>query len=442
MNRAIYGVILGWMCLIGTAIAAPGLGIDLVVDLETKGGTPESAVSAALVQLCPEIEALPSRSTEQQQLLDVCNALDSSATTTNERGQALKAISSRSASSETSAATYLPAGASASIPTFGKRLAALRRSSEHLKISRYHRPLMLASLDASGLQEEPQSSRVSGFVTANLSSFEQQETSNEAGFSGDGQGLVLGADYRLSNQLFAGIALNQHNNSADLASNTGSLTASDTGLTFYGTYSMSDLLYFDGVVNLSSQSYELERNISFTSAGQSFNEKASSKPNGSALALNLAVGWQHVWLQGTNLDVTGKFSYSQTSIDSFRESGAGGLNLSVDGQDINSTRLNLGASVSHPLSTTSGIIVPQASLHWVHELDNSGQDITAHFVSDPNANEFKYTTNERDSDFFTLGLGASMLTPGGITAFIQYETLLDLDNYTQNAFSLGARMEF
>jgi len=55
---------------------------------------------------------------------------------------------------------------------------------------------------------------------------------------------------------------------------------------------------------------------------------------------------------------------------------------------------------------------------------------------------FSYTTGKIESDFFTLSLAASVVLPHGIMGFIQYQTLLGIDNYTTNAFNIGARIEF
>jgi len=84
----------------------------------------------------------------------------------------------------------------------------------------------------------------------------------------------------------------------------------------------------------------------------------------------------------------------------------------------------------------------QRGLYNLRFRKSVGEDINATFVSDPFNTQFVFTTEKRDTSYFTTAIGVVTLLPGGFTAYLQNETYLQMDNYKQSVWSLGARMEF
>ncbi len=454
LNRYIRTIscIVAAVCMAPPLNAAP-LAIPVDLYVAANPNSPEAAVAAALGEVCNSLQASTGTpSAAQAELSSFCGVFTAPTNDATELKGALHDMSARSASAETSVGNYLPGGAS--MPNFSKRLAILRRAAQLTASARApDEPIMLAALGSIAIDEEVVGeSRFSGFANLTVNTYEQDETDYEAGFQGGGNGLVLGSDYKISNRMFAGAALNYNNQNMDIvdasgAKDNGTLAMKDIGLTFYSTFSFSDTLYFDGIFNYGKQNYELQRKLGFTLGGKAVNEDTLSKPGGSSLGLSLGSGWQTAWA-ANSLDVTGNLYYGKSSIDKFSEtsSQSGGYNLAVEGQDIKTLRLNLGASLSRSLSTRAGVVLPQATLNMIHEFNTDGQKITGTFTADPSSGDtghsFSYVSQARDSDYFTLALGVSLLSAGGVTSYLQYDTVLAMDNYTQRNISLGARMEF
>ena len=430
--------------------AAGGLSVEVEIALST-AQTPERAVLDALDNVCGSLAgSTGTATTEEASLARFCNVFTSPDIIPEEKLDAAREMSARSASAETSVGTYLPGGVS--MPDFSKRLAMLRRAAQSSSLAKAPaEPIMVAALGSIALSDEvPEGeSRFSGFVNLNVNNYEQDETLFAAGFSGSGNGLVLGSDYRFNNQMFAGAALNYSNQDMDILDSTGddkgTLAMNDTGLTFYTTYSLSDTLYLDGVFNYGKQEYELQRYIDINFTTPLFNDDAQTKsnPTGTNLALSLGSGWQTEW-EDNSIDITGNLYYGNSTIDKFSETNGEGYNLTVDKQNIKTLRLNLGGGISRAFSTGFGVLLPQFTLHMIHEFDTSGQKISASFSADPSSSpeKFSYVSEERDSDYFTAALGVSLLSAGGLTTYLQYDTVLAMENYTQSNISLGARMEF
>ncbi len=420
--------------------------VSLTVDLDTAPGSPQSALSAALEEFCPQLAALSERNAEQENLAQLCAALSDGAADPGQRQQALTALSARAASSETTAATYLPGNVT--INAAGGQFAALRKVSEQLSWLRpWHDqkiPLQLAAADTMASDAISDggndSSRLSAFLSLDSGSFTQDDTPFVSGMDGSSGGFALGADYRVGGRLFTGAALNYLSHDADL-NDGGTLSATGNGLSLYGNYAFSDNTEFGAVLAWGQQAYELSRRVAFNLGSVTVDQQVGSKPKGSSLGLSLSGGWQTNF-GGTGLAVNGTFYYANQTIDGFTETDGQGYGLRVDGQEINTTRLNIGGMVHHAFSTGSGVITPQLSLTWLHEFATDGQDITARFLADPSATPFHYNTQQRDPDYLQLALGVPVMFTGGFSAFLQYQSVLALENYTANTLTLGARMEF
>ncbi len=197
--------------------------------------------------------------------------------------------------------------------------------------------------------------------------------------------------------------------------------------------------------DVGTQDYDIRRRIFIPSrnpAIATINETASGSTDSSDLTLSLGAGYQ--WNTGPwNLEPHARLTYLDVDVDGYRESGAeaSGLNLNVDGQDWTSFTSVVGARVSRSLSHSFGVVVPQARVAWVHEFENNAEEITATYIADPRQNILRATSDEPDRDYFKLGLGLSVVLPGGAQLFVNYDTVLGLDGYSQYVVSLGGRIE-
>ncbi len=433
------------LLLASFSMPAKVMAIGLTVNLDTYPGTPEAAVSDALDQLCPQLLAMSARDAAQEKLAAVCTALNDAAVNPDERWNTLKSLSARAASSETVAANYLPTGKTVS--AVGENLGALRTAQQRLSWwapgDTPRIPLLFAAGDhvVSDAGETAEARGLSAYLSLDSGNFTQDNTTWVSGMEGTSSGLALGADYSVNSRLFAGAAFSYASHDANL-NDGGSLTSTSNGLTLYTNYAVSDTLDLGATLAWGQQAYDMRRKIQFVLGSTVTDDTAGSKPQGSNLGLNLSGGWQTRLVGGTGLAVNGNLYYANQTIDRFRESGSEGFALVVDQQSIKTLRMDVGAVVHHAFSTSLGVMTPQLSLTWLHEFTTDGQDITAHFVADPGATPFRYNTQQRDPDFAQLALGLPLTFANGFSAFLQYESLLALDNFTQNTLTLGARMEF
>jgi len=448
--RITRSVVLTGLLLMPWTVIMSANHIVIDVGVATDTNTPEAAVAAAIADFCPKIQPPPGRGTETDRLAEVCQAiLDASVTETRE---AYRDLSARSA---TSILTMMTRGPSSQpIEILDSRLASLRRAAANLTTAKIDMEFNgqalpnefvadlfnLASGGAAGADE--QGSRLSGFVTGIYTRSKQTETSTLAGFKGDTAGLVVGVDYRFEDNLFAGVAARLASSDVTLDDNAGSLDAFDTNITFYATTYTAENMYVDGTIYYGRGNFDLERDLNFALGSVIVKERAKGDTVGNQIGASVGLGYDLVVGNSFVTQFSGQLRYSSAKIKGYQESNATGLNLNISKQEIDTTNSRLGVSLSNAFSFSWGVIAPQLDAFWIHEFVTDGDQVTANFVADPFDTKFTFTSEDRDSDYFTASLGAVLLVPGGFTAFLQYEAYIDYANYDQSMVSLGARMEF
>jgi outer membrane autotransporter protein len=255
---------------------------------------------------------------------------------------------------------------------------------------------------------------------------------NEQGYNFDNQGVTVGADYAVTDNLFVGMAFNNAHNKADFSNRAGQLyTAAYTG-SLYSTLNIQDF-YVDALASFGGIDYESERTMSF------FNTSAKGKASGMQYASSLGAGYNH-HIEKLVVGPYMGFDYTKTEVDAYRESGGASFAARYDKQNIESVLTKAGARMSYAWSQPWGVIVPQVNAEWIHESSYNAQYNVVRFVQ--NGTGFTIRSDNPDRDYMQLGLNMAGQFAGGISAFVSYNTVIDRENVTNHAFSSGIRMSF
>ena len=122
--------------------------------------------------------------------------------------------------------------------------------------------------------------------------------------------------------------------------------------------------------------------------------------------------------------------------------------MTVSDQDIESLQSELGAQFSWAVSQDWGVLHPYIDAAWIHEFEDGDESIISRYANadlppEQNVENVSFTvqTDKFDEDYFRLSLGTSFGFAGGLQAFINWDTLLDLEDFTYNAITAGIRKE-
>jgi outer membrane autotransporter protein len=299
---------------------------------------------------------------------------------------------------------------------------------------------------ASGDSGEGAFSRLSAFANGIFSTGDKDATDREDGFDFDSQGVTVGVDYRFLNELVLGTAFTYSHFDADFnRSSTNAGGDSDTdGYVFslYGTYYLENF-YFEGVGSLGWADHDAKRRIEYASstAISGTDRTAKSDTDSTQYSFSFGTGY-NAQVGSVDFGPYARLTYFKIDIDDFKETGAGGLNLQVEDQKVQSLISALGVRASKSFSWERGVWSPQIRGEWNHEYKNEAENITSRYVNDPNNNRLLVRTEDPDRDFFRFGATLANVAAGGTQVFFDYETMLGFRDISNHIFTFGARQEF
>jgi hypothetical protein len=93
------------------------------------------------------------------------------------------------------------------------------------------------------------------------------------------------------------------------------------------------------------------------------------------------------------------------------------------------------------VSTGFGVFVPHFRAAYQRELEDDPTSATVRFVHDPLGTEFGFTSDVADTSFYQLGAGFSMVFQGGVSGFVDYESVQGYSGLTSNTLTAGLRIE-
>ncbi len=285
------------------------------------------------------------------------------------------------------------------------------------------------------------------FINGAIGTGSRDATERSDEFDYDSYNINFGVDYRFSDNLVLGAALNYYDMNSDFATSAtvsgGGIDSDGWGGFLYGSY-YGDNFYVDGLAGYASSDYSVVRSILIPSNTNvpGINETAVANPESDDITWSLGAGYQ---FNSGNLTYGpfARLTYTDVDVDGYRESGAteSGLALSVESQSWKSLTSVLGARFSASSNQSFGVLSPQARLAWVHEFENDSKLINATYVYDPRNNILSARTDDPDRDYFELGVSLVAVLRDGAQLYASYDTVLGLENLESHVFTLGGRWE-
>jgi hypothetical protein len=138
------------------------------------------------------------------------------------------------------------------------------------------------------------------------------------------------------------------------------------------------------------------------------------------------------------------FFYIDTTIDSFTENGAGGLNLIYDEQKFKSMTGNAGLRLTYAWNVSWGVLLPHLRVDYVREFEDDVDVFGVRFVNDPNAASTPpvlVATDNPDTSYWRLAGGFSAQFKHGISGYIEYQRLESFEFISFEDVSIGLRFQ-
>jgi outer membrane autotransporter protein len=408
-------------------------------------------------QTCPRLAEETALTADQSDLLAICGLVRGQGATDDEVRRALDAINPEELFAAASGSLRLTVAQHGNL---SQRLNALRSGATGIDLSGLNLEINGQQIAGRALQEifdrivgggasadEATWGRWGMFLNGRFSTGKKNETANEGGFDYDLYNVTLGVDYRIRQNLIFGVAAGFGGVDSDYRGNRGDLKIDSWTASAFLTYFANDTFYADLLATYGENDYDSRRRIQFDIGGESIDRTARGSTDGRQFSVGGGFGWdfsRNAWTYGPH----GGFYYYDVDVDSFNERGANGLDLAIGRQNVKSMTANAGGHVSYAILTGWGVLVPNARIDWVRELEDGSESLSFRFINDPftaDPNDPSPTITLRsdkpDSSYYVWSVGVSAQFVYGISGFVSYQTYGSYSSYTINEWNGGLRWE-
>ena len=263
------------------------------------------------------------------------------------------------------------------------------------------------------------------------------------GFDGHQVTATFGGDYRVGSQSVLGLAFSLARAGIGFRTVGGGLDTHAFNGSLYGSGYLYKNLYVDGLVNYGHDSYTTTRHIVYVESGSTVDETAVGETTGGTWNGTLSFGYD-VALGGLTVTPMVGYAYLRSTISSFTETGATGLNLSIDEQTIKSSTANVGLQMNLAWNTAIGVILPHLRAQWIHEFDSAAPLLGMHFAADPLGGTDAQIIVQGDppnSSYWKLAGGASVQFKHGVAGYIEYQRLQGYGAGSYGDLTAGLRVQ-
>lgn len=283
---------------------------------------------------------------------------------------------------------------------------------------------------------------VNVFISGDYERFDKKVTTFESGHKTNAGRLTIGADYAFSDRFLAGGAVKYGRDSGRFTAG-GDFKTDSYGLQLYGNFVPVANSFINASAGYTSLKNAMSRVALITKAGppSPVGGIVFGDTDGEAFNIGLNSGYDFSF-QGATVGPRLGLRYKRTETDGYRERGNTGLELLYDAQTAKSLTSVVGLYGSKAISTSFGVLVPQATLEYVHEFQNSQRIINFRFVDNPAAGPFSFQNDRPDRNYFNIGLGIAVVWPHGISGFLNYRAMVGYNDRSSHTVTVGMRIEF
>ncbi|HEY9033315.1 MAG TPA: autotransporter outer membrane beta-barrel domain-containing protein [Pseudomonadales bacterium] len=251
--------------------------------------------------------------------------------------------------------------------------------------------------------------------------------------------MTLGIDYRFSDSLVTGVALNVGQSKVEYTSDvSGEVEADNYSLAIYNSYYRNSW-YLDTALTLGVDSYEQLRDPAI------FNNSFKSEYDGQQYSLAATLGHEFA-INAFNIAPFAQLTIGRMDIDAIEEtetnSGGGGAAMAIDEQNQDIGSLQVGSHLRYVVNTRRGVFIPVLTVSAVNDFEDDVQVVTGRFIGfNSNSGNFSIKTEKPDTSYLVLAAGFSFQLKNGNAGFVNIETLEGYDNLDQQRLTLGWRWE-
>jgi outer membrane autotransporter protein len=267
----------------------------------------------------------------------------------------------------------------------------------------------------------------------------QDSRSNVTGYSDQIVGTMIGYDMALGPNTRAGIGIGFARSTIDGGSFSSRTVFNSHVATAYIGHENGPF-YVNGALSVGWNDYTSSRQINFPGVYRA----AQANYGGQDYTAYATTGY-HFVTHGVRLTPLASLQYTRVNIDSYREVGAGDLDLAVQSRSYDFLESGLGGRVAYPFLRGETTILPEIHARWLHQFSNPTMTQTASF-SAVASSSFVVPGRQASENTFNVGAGITLLSCNCTTRAWSLEAVYDYfrrdDGYEANQAMLRFASRF
>jgi outer membrane autotransporter protein len=280
------------------------------------------------------------------------------------------------------------------------------------------------------------------FVSGGASTLHHHKNRFEDGYDELLPTVTIGADYWFTSRLLAGAAFNYTNvdGTYDFG---GSFDKDIFSPVLYATFMPFEGAFISATFSYARSENSNVRKVTFVPdpSTPSITGDTSADYSEDLYAARVSAGYDHPlgsFTIGPRLGLA--FGYSR--VDSFTEKGGTGGELHYSSFDQTSVQSSLGVAATAAIRIPNGVLLPQATVAWVHEYAADERDVQARFVHASPSPTFTFQREPPARNWVTMALGLSASFVNGWQPFVQFVTVQGNKNFVSYGGIAGLRFSF
>lgn len=241
----------------------------------------------------------------------------------------------------------------------------------------------------------------------------ERNQGSSSGTSYSTDGVSVGADRRISEQLVVGAGVGYGRDATDIGIDGSNSRSNSTAIAVYGSYQPTPNTYIDGVLGYGRLNFSSERFVTPVS------DFARSQRSGDFFFGSLTAGYEFN-VTGLRLSPYGRLDAAQHRLRAVTETGAGLYALNYDSQNVPSLQLSAGLRAESVHEASFGWILPRLRVEYQHEFKGE-QQASVGYADQVGGPRYTLPVNTSNRNALVLGVGSDIILGRGLTLSLDYQ---------------------
>jgi len=297
------------------------------------------------------------------------------------------------------------------------------------------KPVAESSRDLAALPELPsrrEQSRqeLSLWIAGTVDFGQRNSNGQQEGFRFTTNGVSMGADYRLSDQLTIGVGTGYSRDRSDIGDNGSKTIGQAVVATVYGSVRPTPNIFIDGMLGYGALNFDSTRYV--TDDG-SF---ATGQRGGKQLFVALSSGYEfrgESWMWSPY----GKVDLTSTTLAQYTEAAAGNNALTYFKQRVRTSSGTFGLRTEGQYLSRFGMWTPRARLEYRRQFSGAGEAGISYADLASSGPAYVIRSDDSFTGNWTAGLGMRLLLSNGTSLIVDYSSNLNVGQGRYSSVLLG-----